>query len=49
MLNKLKPYLVGALAAITLLGGIYLGGKVHYYYRVLNRTEHILIDSHVAF
>ena len=49
MLNKLKPYLVGALAAVTLLSALYLGGKAHYYYRVLNRTEHILIDSHVAF
>jgi hypothetical protein len=48
-MNKYKPYLLGTLTALSLWGLLWFGGKVHYYYRVLNATEHILINSHVQF
>jgi len=48
-MNKYKPYLVGFLASLGLIGVFWFGGKVHYYYRVAVATEHILINSHVQF
>ena len=48
-MKKYLPYLYGFLASLALYGLFYVGGKVHYYYRVAVATEHILINSKVQF
>lgn len=49
LLNKAKPYILGAVIALVLLGGTVAVGKIHYYLRVVFKMEEILKNSKVAF